>query len=289
MENKISLKKFTDTKVVPPVRKLQSNKTIEQSLEARKNQEEKPLILPKINTNFNTNNKDFNNITNISKTKKLLTPLDITKNAINNNTNNQNNLNETNTTSNKNTLIKNESSKTSSINKMSMDGSMQKPNTSSTIGTTKAFNYDTLKKYKKRKKSEYQKNLLSKESIDKYKVECVDLIKKEVEIKNLLAKIGIIKDDDYLLYITNTFFTKPHFLFSLEMVILENVEESGKLKVFRNTKKVLPLKVVKENFYKDEIIKDLKLKIYEGEYSNKFNNLMKSLDMFINNLKNEEM
>ena len=289
MENKISLKKNVDARIVPPVRKLQSNKTIEQSLEARKNQEEKPLILPKINTNFNTNNKDFNNITNISKTKKLLTPLDITKNAINNNTNNQNNLNETNTTSNKNTLIKNESSKTSSINKMSMDGSMQKPNTSSTIGTTKAFNYDTLKKYKKRKKSEYQKNLLSKESIDKYKVECVDLIKKEVEIKNLLAKIGIIKDDDYLLYITNTFFTKPHFLFSLEMVILENVEESGKLKVFRNTKKVLPLKVVKENFYKDEIIKDLKLKIYEGEYSNKFNNLMKSLDMFINNLKNEEM
>ena len=289
MENKISLKKNVDARIVPPVRKLQSNKTIEHSLEARKNQEEKPLILPKINTNFNTNNKDFNNITNISKTKKLLTPLDITKNAINNNTNNQNNLNETNTTSNKNTLIKNESSKTSSINKMSMDGSMQKPNTSSTIGTTKAFNYDTLKKYKKRKKSEYQKNLLSKESIDKYKVECVDLIKKEVEIKNLLAKIGIIKDDDYLLYITNTFFTKPHFLFSLEMVILENVEESGKLKVFRNTKKVLPLKVVKENFYKDEIIKDLKLKIYEGEYSNKFNNLMKSLDMFINNLKNEEM
>jgi hypothetical protein len=289
MENKISLKKNVDARIVPPVRKLQSNKTIEQSLEARKNQEEKPLILPKINTNFNTNNKDFNNISNIPKTKKLLTPLDNTKNAINNNTNNQNNLNETNTTSNKNTLFKNESSKTSSINKISIDGSMQKPNTSSTIGTTKAFNYDTLKKYKKRKKSEYQKNLLSKESIDKYKVECVDLIKKELEIKNLLAKIGIVKDDDFLLYITNTFFTKPHFLFSLEMVILENVEESGKLKVFRNNKKVLPLKVVKEKFFKDEIIKDLKLKIYEGEYSNKFNNLMKSLDMFINNLKNEEM
>ena len=116
-----------------------------------------------------------------------------------------------------------------------------------------------------------------------------NLIKKENEIKDLLARIGIVKDDDYLLYLTNTFFTKPHFLFSLEMLILENVEEASTLKVFRNTKKVLPLKVVKENFYKDEIIKDLKLKIYEGEYSNKFNNLMKSLDLFINNLKNEEM
>lgn len=180
MENKISLKKFTDTKVVPPVRKLQSNKTIEQSLEARKNQEEKPLILPKINTNFNTNNK---NITNMPKTKKMLTPIGSTKNDINNNTINQNNLNETNTTSNKNTLIKNESSKTTSINKISIDGSMQKPNTSSTIGTTKAFDYETLKKYKKRKKSEYQKNLLSKESIDKYKVECVNLIKKKMKLK----------------------------------------------------------------------------------------------------------
>ena len=289
MENKMTLKKNTDTRVVPPVRKLQSNKTIEQSLEARKNQEEKPLILPKINTNFNTSNKNITNISNIPKTKKLLTPIGNTKNAINNNTINQNNLNETNTTSNKNTLVKNESSKTSSMNKISIDGSMKKPNTSSTIATTKAFDYETLKKYKKRKKSEYQKNLLSKESIDKYKVECVNLIKKENEIKDLLARIGIVKDDDYLLYLTNTFFTKPHFLFSLEMLILENVEEASTLKVFRNTKKVLPLKVVKENFYKDEIIKDLKLKIYEGEYSNKFNNLMKSLDLFINNLKNEEM
>ena len=289
MENKMSLKKNTDTRVVPPVRKLQSNKTIEQTLEVRKNQEEKPLILPKINTNFNSNNKNINNISNIPKTKKQLTPIGNTKNSINNNTINQNNLNETNTTSNKNTLIKNESSKTSSMNKISIDSNLQKPNTSSTIGTTKAFDYETLKKYKKRKKSEYQKNLLSKESIDKYKVECVNLIKKENEIKDLLAKIGIVKDDDYLLYLTNTFFTKPHFLFSLEMLILENVEEASTLKVFRNTKKVLPLKVVKENFYKDEIIKDLKLKIYEGEYSNKFNNLMKSLDMFINNLKNDEM
>lgn len=288
----MSLKKSPDAHIVKGVRKLNSTKTMEQSLEIRKNQEEKTLILPKINTHINTSNKNINNISNIPKSKKLLTPIGIdnSKNLTNNNTINQNNLNETNnTTSNKNTLIKNESSKTSSLNKISIDGSLHKPNTSSTIGTTKAFDYETLKKYKKRKKSEYQKNLLSKESIDKYKIECINLIKKEHEMKDLLAKIGIVKDDDYLLYLTNTFFSKPHFLFSLEMLILENVEEASTLKVFRNTKKVLPLKVVKENFYKDEIIKDLKLKIYEGEYSNKFNNLMQSLDNFINNLKNEEM
>ena len=101
--------------------------------------------------------------------------------------------------------------------------------------------------------------------------------------------MGMVKDDDYLLYITNTFFNKPHFLFSLEILIMETVEESNKLKVFRNVKKVLPLKVVKENFYRDEIKKDLNLKIYEGEYNNKFNNFMQNLDNFINNLKNEDL
>ena len=107
-------------------------------------------------------------------------------------------------------------------------------------------------------------------------------------MKKLLSQIGINKDEDYLLYITNTFFNKPYFLFSLEILILEAVEEANTLKVFR-TKNVLPLKIVKENFYRDEILKDLKLKIYDGEYSNKYNNLMQQLDNFIDNLKKEEV
>ena len=40
-------------------------------------------------------------------------------------------------------------------------------------------------------------------------------------MKNLLAQIGINNDNDndndYLLYITNNFFNKPYFLFSLEI------------------------------------------------------------------------
>ena len=108
-------------------------------------------------------------------------------------------------------------------------------------------------------------------------------------MKELLAKIGINKDEDYLIYITNTFFSKPYFLFSLEILIKEAVEDANTLKVFRANKKVLPLKVVKENFFRDEIIKDLKLKIYEGEYSNKFNNLIQCLDNFIDNLKKDEI
>ena len=155
--------------------------------------------------------------------------------------------------------------------------------------TNKVFDYETLKKYKKRKISDFQKNLLSKKSLEKYKEECINLISKDIEIKTLMEQIGINKEDDYLIYVNNNFFSKPHFLFTLEILILEAVEEANTLKVFRTNKNVLPLKVVKENYYRDEIIKDLKIRIYEGEYKNKFKNLMKSLDGFIDELKKKEI
>ena len=294
MDKKISQVKPADARIVQAVRKLKSSKIVDQSIEVRKNQEDikqsqnKPISI--------------NNIINQQKTKKALTPItqqnknntnDNIINISNSNSNINNNINNNIINNqNKNNFVKRDISKSSSKNKISIDGSIIKPNTSSTSTNktvSKTFDYETLKKYKKRQKSDYQKNLLSKKNIDKYKEECVNLIKKETEIKNLLAKIGIIKDEDYLLYITNNFFSKPYFLFSLEILILENVEEENTLKVFRTNKNVLPLKVVKNNFYRDEIIKDLKLKIYEGEYNNKFNNLMKSLDNFIDSLKNEQL
>ena len=292
MDKKISQVKPADARIVQAVRKLKSSKIVDQSIEVRKNQEDikqsqnKPISI--------------NSTINQQKTKKALTP--ITQQNKNNNNDNIININNSNSNINNNiinnqnknniNMIKRDISKSSSKNKISIDGSIVKPNTSSTSTNktvSKTFDYETLKKYKKRQKSDYQKNLLSKKNIDKYKEECVNLIKKETEIKNLLAKIGIIKDEDYLLYITNNFFSKPYFLFSLEILILENVEEENTLKVFRTNKNVLPLKVVKNNFYREEIIKDLKLKIYEGEYNNKFNNLMKSLDNFIDSLKNEQL
>ena len=155
--------------------------------------------------------------------------------------------------------------------------------------SNKTFDYETLKKYKKRKISDYQKNLLSQKSLEKYKEECVNLINKDFELKTLFEKVGITKSDDYLLYISNHFFNKPHFLFTLEILILEAVEEANTLKVFRTNKNVLPLKVVKENYYKDEIIKNLKIRIYEEEYNNKLKNFMKSLDTFMNDLKIKEL
>ena len=146
-----------------------------------------------------------------------------------------------------------------------------------------------MKKYKKRKLSEYQKNLLSKKNLDKYKEEFISLINKDIQIKTLLDKIGINNDDKYLNYITDNFFEKPHFLFTLEILILEAVEEANTLRVFRTNKNVLPLKVIKENYFRDEILKSLKLQIYEDEYENKYNNLMKNVDDFIDKLKLNEL
>ncbi len=291
MDQNIISSKPADARIVQAVRKLKSSKMIEQAIEIQKNQEE--LKQTKDNK---SNPIMINQKINEQKSKKSLTPI-TQQNKMGNMNNNISNINNSNITQNnqisqnKIKMIKKEISKSSSKNKISIDGSIMKPTTSSTTNktATKTFDYDTLKKYKKRQKSDYQKNLLSKKNIDKYKEECVNLIKKEPEMKEMLSKMGIIKDEDYLLYITNNFFSKPYFLFSLEILILETIEETNTIKVFRTNKNVLPLKVVKENFYRDEIIKDLKLKIYEGEYSNKFNNLMKSLDNFIENLKKEEI
>ena len=286
MEKQSNSIKPADARIVQAVRKLKSSKIVDQ-IEVNKNQEE-----IKQSGNITAEQEGINDIINSQKkAKKALTPItQSTKtNITNNNLTNVNNTNNARNNNVKGSQIKKDISKSSSKIKISIDGSTIKPNTGSTNKTSKTFDYETLKKYKKRQKSDYQKNLLSKKSIDKYKEECVNLIKKEPEMKNLLAKIGINKDDDYLLYINNTFFSKPYFLFSLEILILEAVEEANTLKVFRTNKNVLPLKVVKENFYRDEIIKDLKLKIYEGEYSNKYNNLMQQLDNFIDNLKSEEV
>ena len=316
MENKPIIKKSADARVVQAVRRLKSTRQKDNTIEVRKNQDDikhptiimnKPQFINDI-SNSNIQNLDKMpkkslNLPNINRLNKK--PSTINDNSLFLNNNNKNNFKHSsvilnNNSSNDNILVpktginRKEISKSHSKIKIAIDGSVQKPNTSSTNKTNinktyKVFDYDTLKKYKKRKISDYQKNLLSKKNLEKYKEECVGLINKDIEIKKLFDKMGIYKDDDYLLYINNNFFNKPHFLFTLEILILEAVEEANTLKVFRNNKNVLPLKVVKENYYRDEIIKDLKIKLYEHEYQNKFNNLMKSFDSFIGDLKNLEL
>ena len=303
MENKSNIRKLADARVVQAVRRLKSTRQKNDQIEVRKNQEDikhPTLINGKpgyvINNNQGNNNNNQNSSTILQPLNKRISLIN-TNNNNNSNILNQRSMNKNNTLVPKlslNNLNKKDLSKNNSICRISIDGSILKPGTSSTNKTqnktqNKTFDYETLKKYKKRKISDYQKNLFSAKSLEKYKEEFVNLINKDIEIKTLLDQIGINKDDDYLLYITNNFFNKPHFLFTLEILVLEAVEEANTLKVFRTNKNVLPLKVVKENYFRDEIIKNLKLKIYGNEYNNKFNNFMKSLDNFIIDLKSKEI
>ena len=303
MENKsVQRKSSADARIVQAVRRLKSTRQKENLVEVRKNQEEQKnqkLILRK-SININNNNQENNSNKNAST---ILHPIISKKNSfiINNSNDNLININEHNNILNNhrrinqsNTLILRKNiniSKNNHSNKrISIDGGLGKPGTSSTNKSqNKTFDYETLKKYKKRKLSEYQKNLLSKKNLDKYKEEFISLINKDIQIKTLLDKIGINNDDKYLNYITDNFFEKPHFLFTLEILILEAVEEANTLRVFRTNKNVLPLKVIKENYFRDEILKSLKLQIYEDEYENKYNNLMKNVDDFIDKLKLNEL
>ena len=296
MENKSIIKKSADARIVQAVRRLKSTRQKDNNIEVRKNQEDikhPTQINNKLNyINNNNQGKNQNNSSNIA----LINPINKkTSSTTNNDTinNNQISILLNNNNRNSSTILpkSRDINKSQSKIKITIDGSMQKPSTSSTNKTNnnKVFDYETLKKYKKRKISDFQKNLLSKKSLDKYKEECVNLINKDIEIKTLLSQLGINKSDDYELYINNNFFSKPHFLFTLEILILEAVEEANTLKVFRTNKNVLPLKVVKENYYRDEIIKDLKIKTYEIEYNNKYKNLMKNLDNFVDDLKKYEL
>ena len=167
-------------------------------------------------------------------------------------------------------------------NKILLDGSVRNND------KIKVFDYETLKKYKKKQNIAFQKNLLSPENINKYKEEFANVIKKDKNIKSLLAKLNLVKDDNYIEYVENNFFNKPHFLFVLEMLIFDEVEQANTLKVFR-TKNVVPLKVIKENYFKDEITKELQKEVYQIEYEKKAENLINNLNLFIENMKNEPL
>ena len=72
------------------------------------------------------------------------------------------------------------------------------------------------------------------------------------------------------------------------MLIFDEIEQANTLKVFR-TKNVVPLKVIKENYFKDEITKELEKELYQIEYQNKAQSLINNLDTFIQNMKNEPL
>ena len=181
-----------------------------------------------------------------------------------------------------------------SSSKIQLDGSVKNNINNNNINNNqqenkiRVFDYETLKRYKKKHNIVFQKNLLSPENIYKYKEEFVAMIKKDKNIKNMLNKLNLINEDNYMEYVQNNFFNKPHFLFVLEMLIFNEVEQANTLKVFR-TKQVVPLKVVKENYFRNEINKELEKKIYQLEYENKVQNLVNNIDNFIEDIKNTKL
>ena len=59
--------------------------------------------------------------------------------------------------------------------------------------------------------------------------------------------------------------------------------------MFSTNKKRQPIKVQKENFYKEEIRRYFMKKIYDDNYSNKLNNLLININKHIENLNNFEL
>ena len=173
MENKSTIKKSADARVVQAVRRLKSTRQKDDNMEVRKNQEDikHPTIIKGKPGYIDNNNqgKDKKNSSNLALINPLPKKTIITNNdsIVNHNSIILNNNNSHNGSS----IPKSRDiNKSQSKIKITIDGS-QKPSTSSTNKTTtnKVFDYETLKKYKKRKISDFQKNLLSKKSLEKYK------------------------------------------------------------------------------------------------------------------------
>ena len=277
MEEEKVVTKPADARIVRAVRKLKSNVS---------------------NINNNTNDNIKNTQQTISEKNSLVYPnaLCSDKNLVKNKENLKSALINTQVDIRENQKeiiskmpIKRDQSK-KSTNKILLDGSIKQgvPSSSSSNKNVLKFDYETLKKYKKKQNTDFRKKLLSTESISKYKDEFVTLIKNDKNIKALLSKLNLVQDDNYKQYIENNFFNKPYFLVVLEMIMFEGVEQANTLKVFRN-KNVLPLKVVKENFFRDEINKELNKKIYQLEYVNKAKVFEQNLNDFINNLQKTEI
>ena len=256
MEEEKVPSKPADARIVRTVRKLKSNVShsnnkLEENKEKSSKQDTKSLSRGNTINNINKGLKSVSNknLTNNNKINDYKQRIPINKN---------------------------------SNNKILLDGSVKNND------KAKVFDYETLKRYKKKQNTVFQKNLLSNDNINRYKEEFVNIIKKDKNIKAMLNKLNLIKDDNYIEYVENNFFNKPHFLFVLEMLIFDEVEQANTLKVFR-TKNVVPLKVIKENYFKDEITKVLQKEIYQIEYEKKVESLINNLDTFIENMKNEPL
>ena len=265
-----------DARVVKTVRRLRSTKTnkAQPGTMTAKNNENHNIINQKRHLNSNGSTEDLSMLRR-SKTKIVSSDSRSAKTT-----------NDTLITNNQKNIKLNTKE---SLSKISIDGGVSKPPTSNTQKKTyQPYNYQNLKRLMKNK-TEYQKNILSSTNINKYKNECINMIHNDKELKSMLMKFNLVTDSHYDVFLENVLFSQKHFLFRLEMLILNDIQESNTLKVFSTNKKRLPIKVQKENFYKEEIRRYLLKKIYDDNYSNKINNLLTNIDKHIESLNNFEL
>ena len=123
-----------------------------------------------------------------------------------------------------------------------------------------------LDKYKYFKsKTKYMQNLLSDASVKKYKQSCLDMIKNDLEIKNLYDKCGFEKTNNfYDTFLYRNFFENQLFMLKLEIIIMDD-KNFGK-------------KNFKEIFFKKEIKKYLENHLQNFICKNQISNLNKSIN-----------
>ena len=265
-----------DARVVKTVRRLRSTKTnkAQPGTMTAKNNENHNIINQKRHLNSNGSTEDLSMLRR-SKTKIVSSDSRSAKTT-----------NDTLITNNPKNIKLNTKE---SLSKISIDGGVSKPPTSNTQKKTyQPYNYQNLKRLMKNR-TEYQKNILSSTNINKYKNECINMIHNDKELKSMLMKFNLVTDSHYDGSLENVMFSQKHFLFRLEMLILNDIQESNTLKVFSTNKKRQPIKVQKENFYKEEIRRYFMKKIYDDNYSNKLNNLLININKHIENLNKFEL
>lgn len=247
-------------------------------------------------------------VRNLKSTKNLITPLnqgqDSTNDEVQPNNNNKEIENESksNKTSNKqlshlNGLNKQLSKKMES-SRISIDGEKQslisninmKPqmNRRSTarLPSSSKILIDNLRK----PKTTYQKNILCETNLIKHKQTCINLLKTDDQLKKLCFNLKI-GDEQINNILQEHLFTNKTFLFKLEMIILNDMNENSSYNKIHsvNKGKGTSFKVIKDIFFKDEIKKLFEIKWCDDQFEKKRRNLNYNISKHIDEIMNFDL
>lgn len=118
-----------------------------------------------------------------------------------------------------------------------------------------------LKMLNNNEKNDYQKKLTNQIAIDKYKVQCLQILKDDDEVRSLADKLKL--NNELGKFIDEYFFNDLSFQFKLELFL---IQKNG------NTKNK------KAKFFRDEIMKVLEFKMLDLQFEEKMGNLLNRLD-----------